>query len=319
VKLPDKVVERALAVLAFSSIGILALITLFIFREGGPLMVRAGLGNFFATEWRPGDGQFGIALMIVGSAVVTFGALLLGVPFGLACAIVLAEMAPTRARTLLKPVIEILAGIPSVVYGFMGIVVLLPWIRTHLGGPGASALAGSIILGIMVLPTIIGISIDALQAVPNSYREGSLAMGAARWQTIRRVVLPAARSGLVAAIILGMGRAVGETMAVIMVAGNSVQMPHSPLDPVRTLTANIALEMGYAAGDHQAALFATGIVLFAIIMALNTVANMARGRQVKRARARFAAGVDEPVLAPEPAPEGGPRPDTSGATGTPPP
>jgi phosphate transport system permease protein len=224
-------------------------------------------------------------------------------------------MAPDRARTLLKPVIEILAGIPSVVYGFIGIVVLLPWIRSHLGGPGASALAASIILGIMVLPTIIGISIDALQAVPNSYREGSLAMGATRWQTIRRVVLPAARSGLVAAIILGMGRAVGETMAVIMVAGNSVQMPRSPLDPVRTLTANIALEMGYAAGDHQAALFATGIVLFAIIMALNTVANLARGRRVKRAAAP-AAGAEDLEAARDQAHHGGPQPGAPGVTGT---
>jgi len=318
VRLPDKVVERGLMVLAFSSISILVLITLFIFREGAPLMARAGLGNFFSTEWRPGEGHFGIALMVVGSAVVTGGALLLGVPFGLACAIVLAEMAPRRARMLLKPVIEILAGIPSVVYGFMGIVVLLPWIRIHLGGPGASALAGSIILGIMVLPTIIGISIDALQAVPNSYREGSLAMGATRWQTIRRVVLPAARSGLVAAIILGMGRAVGETMAVIMVAGNSVQMPHSPLDPVRTLTANIALEMGYAAGDHQAALFATGIVLFAIIMALNTVANLARGRQVKRALppAVATAAATGPALAGERGRTDEPESGASGVTGT---
>jgi phosphate transport system permease protein len=317
-RLPDKVVERALMVLAFSSITILALITLFIFREGAPLMARVGLENFFSTEWRPGQGRFGIDLMIVGSAVVTFGALALGVPFGLACAIVLAEMAPRRARLLLKPVIEILAGIPSVVYGFIGIVVLLPWIRTHLGGPGASALAGSIILGIMVLPTIIGISIDALQAVPNSYREGSLAMGATRWQTIWRVVLPAARSGLVAAIILGMGRAVGETMAVIMVTGNSVQMPHSPLAPVRTLTANIALEMGYAAGDHQAALFATGIVLFAIIMALNTVANLARGRRMKRAPARapLAASAEGLGAAGGQAGAGKSEPGAPGITGT---
>ena len=140
----------------------------------------------------------------------------------------------------------------------MGIVVVLPWIRRHLGGPGASVLAAAVILGVMILPTIIAISLDALQAVPRSYREGSLAMGATGWQTIWRVVLPAARSGIVAAVILGMGRAVGETMAVVMVAGNAVQLPHSPLDPVRTLTANLALEMGYAAGDHRAALFATG-------------------------------------------------------------
>ncbi len=281
-QLPDKVVERALLLIALSSVSILALITLFIFREGGPLIVQAGLGNFLSSRWSPGEGFYGISLMIVGSMVVTAGALVLGVPFGLACAIVLAELAPARVRGALKPAIEILAGIPSVVFGFMGIVVLLPWIRNHLGGAGASALAGSIILGIMILPTMIGISVDALQAVPRSYREGSLALGATQWQTVRRVVLPAARSGIVAAAILGMGRAVGETMAVIMVAGNSVQMPGSPLDSVRTLTANIALEMGYATGDHRKALFATGIVLFVIIMILNSAADFARVRQRRR-------------------------------------
>jgi phosphate ABC transporter permease protein PstC len=303
-RLPDKVVERALLMLAFSSIAILLLITLFIFREGAPVLVKAGPANFFATEWRPGEGQFGIALMIVGTAVVTAGALLLGVPFGLACAIVLAEMAPERMRLVLKPAIELLAGIPSVVYGFIGIVVLLPWIRTHLGGPGASALAGAIILGIMILPTIVGISIDALKAVPRSYREASFALGATQWQTIRRVVLPAARSGLIVAVILGVGRAVGETMAVIMVAGNAVRMPHSPLDPVRTLTANIALEMGYASGDHRAALFATGILLFAIIMALNGVATFVRARQTKRVRRpRAEVTAADLVIAPENGPE----------------
>lgn len=281
----DMLARRVLMLLATSSIGFLALMTVFIFREGAPFIARIGLFGFLSTDWHPTAGIYGIALMIVGSAVVTLGALLLGVPLGLACAIVLAEMARPRLRALLKPAIEVLAGIPSVVYGFIGIVALLPWIRVHLGGAGASALAGAVILGIMILPTIIGISVDVLCAVPRAYREGALALGATEWQTIVRVVLPAARSGLVAAVILGMGRAVGETMAVIMVAGNSVQMPRSPLDSVRTLTANIALEMGYAAGEHRAALFATGVVLFLIIMALNTAANVARGR--KRARSRW--------------------------------
>jgi phosphate transport system permease protein len=161
----------------------------------------------------------------------------------------------------------------------MGLVVLLPFIRAHLGGPGASGLAGAAILGVMILPTIVAVSLDALQAVPRSYREGSRALGATEWQTIRRVVLPGARSGIVAAVILAMGRAVGETMAVVMVAGNAVQLPRSPLDPLRTLTANLALEMGYASGDHRAALFATGIVLFLIIVALNTLAGLARRRR----------------------------------------
>ena len=304
--LPDRVVERALFLIATSSVIVLALITVFIFREGSPLLFSVGPARFFSTDWHPTHGEYGIALMIVGTTVVTAGALLIGVPFGLACAIVLAEMAPARVRGVLKPTIEVLAGIPSVVYGFIGIVVLLPWIRTHLGGAGASALAGSVILGIMVLPTIIGISIDALQAVPRSYRDGALALGATEWQAIWRVVLPAARSGIVAGVILGMGRAVGETMAVIMVAGNSVQMPSSPLDSVRTLTANIALEMGYAAGDHRAALFATGIVLFALIMILNAAANLARSsarvRAPRATRATSAPGASLPPLASTPRP-----------------
>jgi phosphate transport system permease protein len=279
----DRFVRRTLALLALSSILILASITFFIFREGAPLVHRAGLGNFLSSDWHPTSGGFGIAAMVVGSAVVTAGALAFAVPLGMGCAIVLAEMAPPRVRRVLKPAIEVLAGIPSVVYGFMGIVVVLPWIRRHLGGPGASALAASAILGVMILPTIIAISLDALQAVPRTYREGSLAMGATQWQTIRRVVLPAARPGIVAAVILGMGRAVGETMAVVMVAGNAVQFPHSLLDPVRTLTANLALEMSYASGDHRAALFATGMVLFLIVVILNGVAGLARGGRGKPA------------------------------------
>jgi phosphate transport system permease protein len=200
----------------------------------------------------------------------------------LACAIVLAELAPTGMRAVLKPTIELLAGIPSVVYGFMGVVLLVPWIRDHLGGPGASVLAASVILGIMILPTIISISVDSLEAVPQSYRDGSRALGATSWQTLHMVTLPAARSGIVAAVILGMGRAVGETMAVIMVAGNSARIPHSILQPVRTLTANIALEMGYAAGEHSQALFATAVVLFVIVMVLNFLANVARGKNPRR-------------------------------------
>lgn len=284
-QLADKTVERLLRLLALSSVTVLVLITVFIVREGAPLIYEVGFSNFFSGDWRPMAGRYGIALMIVGSAAVTLGALAFGVPLGIACAVVLGEMAPRRLRLLLKPSIEILAAIPSVVYGFMGIALVLPWIREHLGGPGASGLAGSVILGVMILPTIIAISLDALQAVPRSYREGSLAMGATEWQTIWRVVLPAARSGIVAAVILGIGRAVGETMAVVMVTGNAVQMPHTPLDPLRTLTANMALEMGYAAGDHRSALFATGIVLFLFIIALNGVTGLVRGG-VRRRGAR---------------------------------
>lgn len=273
-------VEKGLFLVALSAIFMLFMIAVFIFKEGTPLIFKIGLKNFIInTKWFPLEGQFGIFPMILGSLWIMFGALIMGVPLGLACAIFLSEFTPHRIMAILKPAIELLAGIPSVVYGFIGVVVLVPLIREYLGGPGLSILAGSIILGIMILPTIISISIDAIQAVPCSYREGSLAMGATKWQTIHMVVLKAARSGIVASIILGMGRAIGETMAVIMVAGNAVKIPRSILEPARTLTTNIALEMGFAIGDHRQALFATGVVLFIIIMILNIIANYAIRRR----------------------------------------
>ena len=276
----EKFIERVLLLLALSSIGSLALITVFIFMEGFPLILSAGLQNFiFSSHWAPTKGHFGILAMIISSVLVTLGAMVIGVPLGLSCAIVLAEFSPKRLKMVLKPTLELLAGIPSVVYGFLGVIWLVPLIRNYLGGPGLSLLAASIILGIMILPTVISISIDALTAVPDLYRDGSLALGATRWQTVRRVVLPAASSGIITAIILGMGRAIGETMAVIMVAGNALQIPTSVLDPVRTLTSNIALELGYAAGRHREALFATGIVLFVIIMVLNLSATLITRRR----------------------------------------
>ncbi len=284
--LSDTVIERALLFAALSAVSTLALITLFILREGLPVVLDRGPLAFLGdVTWAPSRGHFGLLPMIAGTAVVTVGALAIGLPLGLAGAITLAELAPRRARQILKPTIELLAGIPSVVYGFIGMEILIPLIRTGgaLGGPGYSALAASIILGIMVLPTIIGISVDALEAVPQSYRDGSRALGATHWQTITGVVLPAARSGIVAAVILGMGRAVGETMAVIMVAGNAVQFPSSVLSPVRTLTANIALEMSYASGAHAQALFATGIVLFIVSLTLNGIAGRVRGARRSRA------------------------------------
>lgn len=271
----EKFIEKTLMLLAFSAIGALLLMTIFIFKEGAPIFIKVGIKNFlFSTHWAPTKGYFGIFSMIVSSLYVTIGALIIGVPLALACAITLAEFAPQRLMSILKPTIEILAGIPSVVYGFLGVVLLVPLIRDYLGGPGLSLLAASIILAIMILPTIASISIDAIQAVPYSYIEGSLALGATHWQTIRMVILKAARSGIITAIILGMGRAIGETMAVIMVAGNALKIPTSLLNPVRPLTSNIALEMGYAAGDHRAALFATGIILFTFIMIFNITANI---------------------------------------------
>jgi phosphate ABC transporter permease protein PstC len=269
----DRLVSKLLFLAACSSTAILALIALFIFKEGVPIMARSGVLHFLLGEtWAPLEGQFGILPFIIGSVWVTVGALLLGVPLGVSCAIYIAEFASHRWALILKPAIELLAGIPSVVYGFLGVMWLAPLIRNHLGGPGLSILAASVVLAVMTLPTIVGVSIDALQAVPKSYREGSLALGATDWQTTWRVLLPAARNGILAGVILGMGRAVGETMAVIMISGNAIQIPHSPLDSVRTLTANIAIEMGYAMGDHQKALFATGVVLFFFIMILNAVA-----------------------------------------------
>jgi len=218
--------------------------------------------------------------MIVGSLLVTLGSMVIAVPLGIACAILLAEVAPQRVRNLLRPAVELLVGIPSVVYGLVGIMVIVPAIR-NLGGTGYSVLAAVLVLSIMVLPTIISISEDSLRAVPRTYRDGSLALGASQWQTIWHVLLPAARSGVGASIVLGMGRAIGETMAMIMVIGNAVIIPTSPLDPARTLTGNIAVEINYAAGLHENALFATGLVLLILILILNSLATLAlkRGEQ----------------------------------------
>uniref|UniRef100_A0A7V3PSF8 Phosphate transport system permease protein n=1 Tax=candidate division WOR-3 bacterium TaxID=2052148 RepID=A0A7V3PSF8_UNCW3 len=266
-------IEKGLLLVALSALGSLLLIALFIFVEGVPLIVKVGIKNFVAsTHWAPTKGSFGILPMIIGSVQVTLLALVLGGGLGIAVTMFLAEFAPRWSVAILKPMIELLAGIPSVVYGFIGVMVLVPWIRRSFGGPGFSILAAGIVLGIMILPTVIAISLDALRAVPLSYKEGSLALGATRWQTLYRVMLRAAKSGVIASLILAMGRAIGETMAVIMVAGNALLISASPLAPVRTLTSNIALEMGYAAGDHQKALFATGIVLFVIVALLNTIA-----------------------------------------------
>ena len=272
-QLQEKIISKILLLIAFSSIFILALITFFIFEEGIPLIWKVGAKAFlFGEKWIPSKGLFGIFPMIVSSFWVTVGALLLGIPLGLACTIFLSELLPPSVGTFFRPAIQLLAAIPSVIYGFWGLIVLVPLIRNHLGGPGLSILAGSLVLGFMILPTIITISEDALKALPPSYKAGAFALGATHWQTIWRVLIPAARSGIVASVILGMGRAIGETMAMIMILGNAVKMPTSFLDSARTLTTNIGIEMGYASGDHRQALFATGIVLFFIIMALNTLA-----------------------------------------------
>ena len=272
-EIKEKVIERILLVIALSSILILGLITFFIFEQGLPLIWKVGPRAFILGErWVPSQGAFGIFPMIVSSFWVTFGALALGIPLGLACTIFLTEWSPPSVGLVLRPAIQLLAAIPSVIYGFWGLVVLVPLVRNYLGGPGLSVLSGSVILGFMIMPTIISISEDSLKALPRTYKEGALALGATHWQTIWRVLIPAARSGIVASIILGMGRAFGETMAMIMILGNAVRMPTSFLDSARTLTTNIGIEMGYATGDHRQALFATGVVLFVIIMILNALA-----------------------------------------------
>ncbi len=269
----EKSYEILFFLIALSSLTVLALITVFIFYKGLPIIAKVGLFDFiFGMKWAPGKGEFGIFPMIVGSVSVTLGAAIIGVPIAICCSIFLAEFAPVTMRNIFRPAIQLLAGIPSVVYGFWGVLFIVPVIRNYLGGPGLSILAGSIILAIMILPTIISITEVSLLALPRHYKEGGLALGLTQWQTIYALLLPAAKSGIVSGIILGIGRAIGETMAVIMVLGNSVAIPESILDPVRTLTTNIGIEMGYASGDHQQALFATGIVLFVIIMILNASA-----------------------------------------------
>jgi phosphate transport system permease protein len=269
----EKFLEKSFFLIALSSISLLALIAFFIFEEGTPLIWKVGFRSFLLGErWFPSQGSFGIFPMTVGSFLVTLGALIVGVPLGVACAVFLCELIPPAIGMVLRPMIQLLAAIPSVIYGFWGLIVLVPLIREYLGGPGLSVLAGSLVLGVMILPTIISISEDSLRALPRTFKEGALSLGATHWQTIWRVLLPAARSGIVASVILGMGRAVGETMAMIMILGNAVQMPHSILNSARTLTTNIGIEMGYATGDHRQALFATGVVLFFIIIGLNTLA-----------------------------------------------
>ena len=269
----EKLSERVFLLITLSTLSVLALITVFIFIKGIPIIAKVGIINFvFGMKWAPSQGYYGIFPMIVGSVSVTLGAAILGVPIAICCSIFLAEFAPAKLRNIFRPAIQLLAAIPSVVYGFWGVLFVVPMIRNYLGGPGLSILAGSIILGIMILPTIISITEVSLLALPRHYKDGALALGLTQWQTIRSLLLPAAKSGIVAAVILGLGRAIGETMAVIMVLGNAVALPESVLDPVRTLTTNIGIEMGYASGEHQQALFATGIVLFVIIMILNASA-----------------------------------------------
>lgn len=252
------------------SILAVALICIFLFANGVPAIAQIGITDFlFGRVWQPSNEIFGIFPMIVGSIYVTAGAIIIGVPLGILCAIFLARFCPKNIYKIVKPAVSLLAGIPSIVYGFFGLVVIVPIMQdlTHTGGKGI--LTASILLGIMILPTVIGVSESAIRAVPNSYYEGSLALGATHERSVFFAILPAAKQGILAGVILGVGRAIGETMAVIMVAGNQAAMPESIFSGVRTLTANIVMEMGYATDLHREALLGTGVVLFVFILLIN--------------------------------------------------
>lgn len=259
------------------SVAAVALICFFMFANGIPAMHKIGFTEFiFGLKWKPELEQFGIFPMIVGSIIVTAGAIILGVPVGIMTAIFMARFCPACFYSVMRHGVNLLAGIPSVVYGFFGLTAIVPVIRTVFGGSGTSILAASIVLAIMILPTIVSVSETSLRAVPSLYFEGSLALGACKERSVFFAELPAAKSGIIAGVILGVGRAVGETMAVIMVAGNQAVLPHGLTKGIRTLTANIVLEMGYAAGLHREALIATAVVLFFFILVINFIFMMTK-------------------------------------------
>ncbi len=269
-RLYEKINERLLLICGLISIIAVLGITIFIFMEGIPAIKQIGLKQFLLGEdWQPTGGRFGLFPMIIGSIYVTLGAVLIGVPIGLFTAIFISELASKKVSNFYRRLVELLAGIPSVVYGFFGLTTIVPAIDMIFGGGGNSLLAASIILGIMILPTVISISEASIKSLPIELKEGSFALGVSRINTIFKVLIPSAKSGILASIVLAIGRAMGETMAVILVSGNTPLVPKALEERVRTLTANIALEMGYAYGLHQEALFATGVILFLFIMILN--------------------------------------------------
>ena len=271
----EKFMQGVFLIAACASVLAVALICIFLFANGIPAMSKIGFGEFLTGElWKPKNDIYGIFPMIIGSLYVTAGAIIIGVPIGILTAVFMAFYCPKGIYKPLKMATELLAGIPSVVYGFFGLVVLVPWVREigrslHRGGNGSSMITASILLGMMILPTIIGVSESAIRAVPDSYYEGSLGLGASHERSVFFAVLPAAKSGILAGVILGVGRAIGETMAVIMVAGNQARMPKGLFEGVRTMTANIVLEMGYATDLHREALIATAVVLFVFILIIN--------------------------------------------------
>ena len=285
----DKIINSIIKVCGYSSILFVTLILLFLLREGLPALANVSLKNLFGTTWYPIEQYFGILPLILGTLLVTLGATLIALPFGIGTAVYLSEIAPRWMRSILKPIIEILAGIPSVVLGFVGILVVVPFLRKFFNLPtGLTALTGSILLGLIAIPTIVSIAEDALNNVPPAFRQAALALGATRWETIWGVTVPAAKNGILTAVMLGVGRALGETMAVMMVTGNAPVMPlkwNSLFEPVRTMTATIASEMGEVAtgSQHYQVLFFIGIILFLISLAVNIAASSVSTRQRKRA------------------------------------
>lgn len=277
----ERIMQVVFALCACVSILAVILICVFLFANGVPGIAKIGPLSFFTgTTWKPGNNKFGILPMILGSIYVTGGAVLIGVPIGVLTATYMAKFCNTRVYKVMKPATELLAGIPSVVYGFFGIKILVPMVRQVFGGDGSSILTASILLGVMILPTIIGVIEPAIRAVPESYYEGALALGATHERSIFSVMLPAAKSGILAGIILGIGRAMGETMAVVMVCGNQPRLPAGILKGARTLTANIVIDMGYATGLHREALIATGVVLFVFILLINLSFSVLKRRKV---------------------------------------
>lgn len=286
----EKFMQGVFFIAACASVLAVALICVFLFSNGIPAMTEIGIFDFLSGQkWKPTNDIYGIFPMIVGSIYVTAGAILIGVPIGILTSVFMAKYCPKKIYPILKGATELLVGIPSVVYGFFGLVVLVPLVRDagrtlrsmgiiESAGKGSSILTASILLGIMILPTIIGVTESAICAVPTAYYEGSLALGATHERSVFSVVLPAAKSGVIAGIVLGIGRAIGETMAVIMVAGNQPRLPESILQGVRTLTANIVIEMGYAEGLHREALIATAVVLFVFILIINLAVSLLNRR-----------------------------------------
>lgn len=281
-KYKEKIMRSVFLVTACVSILAVLLICIFLFANGIPAISKIGIFDFLLGKtWKPTNDIYGILPMILGSIYVTAGAMIIGIPIGILTAVFLAYFCPKRLYKILKPAINLMAGIPSVIFGFFGLVVIVPIVRDVFGGSGSSMLTASILLGLMILPTIIGVGESAIRAVSSSYYEGALALGASHEKSVFSVVLPAAKSGVLAGVVLGIGRAIGETMAVIMVAGNQARIPVDILKGVRTLTANIVIEMGYAADLHREALIATAVVLFVFILIINLTFSILNRRASK--------------------------------------